>query len=436
MSREKKLPSGRVARFGQFGGIVTNVLGNMAIDGVKQLSRGKVPAVKDLLLSGKNISHLAERLAQLRGAAMKMGQILSMDAGELLTPELAELLSVLRDNAYTLPEPQLLQALTDYLGHDWRSKFRAFDLTPFAAASIGQVHTAVTLSGKHVAVKLQYPDIAKSIHSDVDNMGALMKMSGLIPKHVDMTRVLLEVKMQLIREADYDIEARYLCRYGKLLSTDPAFVVPQFISELSNEKLLTMEFLKGENIESIVQLPAPEKQQYCRALIRLLFTELFDFKLMQTDPNFANYLFLPAQNKIGLLDFGATREIDNELSTYYREVAHAILLDDMELVLEKASEVGFFVADLPVKFKADVLATLKIAAEPMQYDGDFDFGYNDVLSRLRDRALALSRQRDYYGTPPGDSIFVHRKIGGMYLLLCRLKVKLNLRAILQEFIGP
>lgn len=434
MPREKNLPSGRAARLSQFGGFVSNIVANMAIDGVKELSRGNVPALKDLLLTTKNISHLSERLAKLRGAAMKMGQLLSMDAGEFLPPELNQILSVLRDNAYTLPEEQLHQAMVDYLGKDWQECFDSFEIKPFAAASIGQVHEAIAKDGRKLAVKIQYPGVSKSIHSDVDNMGSLMKMSGLIPKNIDMTRLLLEVKMQLIRESDYSLETRFLERYAKFLGESDTFVLPETIDELCNENVITMTHVKGVDIETIAELPEDLKNRLCEELVRLLFREMFEFNLMQTDPNFANYLYQPDTEKIVLLDFGATRDIDKELSEYYRDVAHAALNQDMEKVLDIAIKVGFYVDELPEHFKREMLGTFEIAADPLQFDGEYDFAASDVLMQLKDRAMEHAKQRDYFGTPPGDSIFMHRKIVGIYLFLCRVKAKLNLRKLLEEFL--
>lgn len=434
MSREKSVPAGRAARLTQFGGLVTNILTNMAVDGVKELSKGNIPDLKGLLLTSKNIHHLSERLAKLRGAAMKMGQLLSMDAGELMPPELNELLKVLRDNAYTLPEEQLIQALESYLGTDWRNKFASFDIKPFAAASIGQVHQAVSHDGQRLAVKIQYPGVSKSIHSDVDNMGSLMKISGLIPKHIDMTRLLLEVKMQLIRESDYSLETRFLQRYTAVMTQSDVFAIPQVIDELSNEHIITMTHLSGQDIETIADLPEDEKNRLCEELVRLLFREMFEFRLMQTDPNFANYLYQPDTKRIVLLDFGATRDVDLALSEHYLNVAKATLANDMEAVLAEATKVGFYVEDLPKSFKTEMLKTFHISAEPMQFDGDYDFGNSDMLLKVRDRALEHAKHREYFGTPPADSIFIHRKIAGMYLLLCRVNAKFNLRRVISEFL--
>ena len=434
MKKAKSLPAGRGARLSHFGGLLTRVAGNVAIDGVKSLSKGKLPGIKELLLTSKNINHLAERLAHLRGAAMKMGQLLSMDAGELLPPELNQLLALLRDNAYVLPVEQLAQTMRELLGDNWQTQFSQFDMTPFAAASIGQVHKAKSLDNGNLAVKIQYPGVAKSIHSDVDNVGTLIRMSGLVPENIDLTRLLLEVKIQLIREADYQIEARFLNRYAALLDSDEHFVVPTLYPDLCSEAMLTMSYEPGEDIEVLGRLPEAQKNRVCAQLVRLLFRELFEFGLMQTDPNFANYRYQVDTQKIVLLDFGATREVSQELSHFYRETARSALSGDVKAVYKLATEQGFYLDDVPEEFAEEMQATLKVAFEPMQYDGEYDFAASDVLFNLKERAMKHARLRDYFGTPPADTIFIHRKIGGIYLLLCRVEAKLNLRKIMSEFL--
>lgn len=435
MKKTKKLPSSRAARLSQFGGLLTSVAGNIAVDGIKSLSRGQIPELKQLLLTSKNINNLAERLAHLRGAAMKMGQLLSMDAGDLLPPELNQLLSVLRDSAYILPEAQVQQVLQESLGENWHQHFSSFEMTPFAAASIGQVHKAQLHDGTALAVKIQYPGVNRSIHSDVDNMGSLIKISGLVPENIDLTRLLLEVKIQLIREADYEIEASFLSRYASLLASSEDFIVPQLVSELSNEQVLTMSFVEGDEIESIKALPQEQKDAACRKLVELLFQELFDFQLMQTDPNFANYRYQPKTQKIVLLDFGATREISDELCQFYHSVADAILSGDTKKVYQLATEIGFYQQQVPAAFTEEMIRTLQIAFEPIQYDGDYDFAGSDVLSRLKDRAMTHAQFRHHFGTPPAEAMFIHRKIAGIYLLLCRVGAHLNLRQLLSEAMG-
>ena len=145
----------------------------------------------------------------MRGAAMKVGQMLSMDAGEFLPPEWEPILATLRQGADAMPKSQLLETLNSQWGEGWARQFRYFSFEPIASASIGQVHKAQLHTGEFLAVKVQYPGVAQSIDSDVNNIGRLLKLSGMLPKGFAIDELLEQAKSQLKAEADYHQEAKY-----------------------------------------------------------------------------------------------------------------------------------------------------------------------------------------------------------------------------------
>ena len=183
-NNEAKVPTSRLSRLSKMGGLASRLAGNVLLEGAKQLSQGKSPSMQQLMMTPKNIGHVADKLSQLRGAAMKVGQMLSMDAGDLVPPELAEILAKLRSDAKAMPHKQLTQLLVQHWGRDWLAPFAQFELRPFAAASIGQVHLAYLDTGEKLAIKIQYPGIRDSIDSDIDNVASLLKVSRLIPANV------------------------------------------------------------------------------------------------------------------------------------------------------------------------------------------------------------------------------------------------------------
>jgi predicted unusual protein kinase regulating ubiquinone biosynthesis (AarF/ABC1/UbiB family) len=244
------------------------------LDGAKQWSKGQPTSVKKLLVQPSNIKHLADKLSQLRGAAMKVGQLLSMDAGDLLPPELSQLLDNLRSNAQPMPLKQLLAVLEKEWGFSWLDNFAHFELKPFASASIGQVHTAYLDNGKKLAVKVQYQGIADAISSDVDNVAALLKLSGLLPSHIKIDELLAEAKLQLLAEADYVNEANFVKNYAEVLSDDQ-FVLPRVIEDFSTQSILAMTFIEGVPIDEITQLPQQLRDKAVESLIGLFFDELF-----------------------------------------------------------------------------------------------------------------------------------------------------------------
>ena len=219
-AEQHAVPKGRARRFGKFARLAGGVAGNMLAQGAAQLATGRRPRARDLLLTPKNAMRLTRQLAEMRGAAMKLGQIFSMDTGDLLPRELADILATLRNAAYAMPDAQLKEVLSEGLGEDYEAKLKNFERRPFAAASIGQVHRLLTRDGRAAVLKVQYPGVRESIDSDVDNLATLLRVSGLLPKHMDMAPLLAEAKSQLHEEADYEQEARYLKAFVRALGDD------------------------------------------------------------------------------------------------------------------------------------------------------------------------------------------------------------------------
>ena len=428
------VPSGRLARLAKFGGLASGIAGTMLADGAKQLSQGKKPTVGDLLMTPANAIRVTEQLAQLRGAAMKVGQLLSMDAGEMLPPELADILARLRSDARHMPEVQLRAALNRRWGRGWEDRFETFDFTPMAAASIGQVHRGRTIDGRDLAIKVQYPGVRDSIDSDVDNIATLMRVSGVVPKTLDVTSILSEAKRQLHEEADYEREGRYLARFGALLADEADFRVPALHADLTRSSVLAMSHVAGVPIETLAEASQEERDRVVTLLIQLLLRELFEFGLMQTDPNFANYLYDPDTRQIVLLDFGAARDLPPAIVEGYRSLLRAGIAADREAARQAALDIGFFAADANAERQEQAMALFDLAMEPLRRPGPFDFSETGLTTPLREQGMALAEDRSFWHVPPIDTLFLQRKFGGVYLLASRLRAKVDVRAMLEHYI--
>lgn len=432
---ESKIPTHRLARIGQFASLATRIGSNVVAEGTKQLLRGEKPQAKDLVLTPGNIKRVTDQLAHLRGAAMKVGQMLSMDSGDMLTPELADILSRLRSDANPMLSKQLNQVLVSGLGEDWKHAFLSFNFKPIASASIGQVHQAYTDDGDKVAVKVQYPGISNSIDSDVDNVATLLNIIGIIPKDIDYKSLLEEAKKQLHAEANYRLECQYLERYRSLLKHQDNFIVPRAYPELSSNTVLTMEYVDGVDIETLASSSQELRDRVMSDLLALFFAEIFEFQLVQTDPNFANYQYNHESQKIVLLDFGATREYNHNISQGYRSAFKAVIQADDEALENALKQIGFFSQTIIEIQKQAIIDLVKLACEPMRYDGIYDFGQSDLANKVRQQGSALSFQENYWHTPPIDAIFLHRKIGGLYLLAARLKARVNIHTLVTPYLS-
>ncbi|MGY5510948.1 ABC1 kinase family protein [Vibrio antiquarius] len=433
-AKERSLPTHRISRFSKFASLATRVAGNMIAEGTKQIAKGNKPKAKDLVLTPQNIARLTDQLAHLRGAAMKLGQMLSMDAGDVLEPELADILSRLRSNADPMPAKQLNGVMESSLGTSWKAEFLSFNFKPIASASIGQVHQAYSDAGDNLAVKVQYPGIRKSIDSDVNNVGTLLKVVGLIPESVDYKGLLEEAKKQLHDEADYTREAQFAIRYHDALKEHPHFVVPKIHTESCSDSVLAMEFIDGVPIEHIEHYDQSTRDFVMHSLLELLFRELFEFKMVQTDPNFANYLYIESTRQIGLLDFGATREYSERFSTGYRQAFASVMNNDEQGLNDALEQIGFFSQTILPDQRQAILDLVKMACEPMLVDEPYDFKASGLAQKLRQAGTILSMEQEYWHTPPADALFLHRKIGGMYLLAARIGAKVNIHQLVQPYL--
>lgn len=431
-ARPVGVPASRIARFARFGSMTSNIAGRMALGAAREFGRGNRPEMRDLLITPANIKRLADELAHMRGAAMKMGQLMSMDTGDVLPPELAEILARLRDNAHYMPPKQLKQVLNTNWREGWLKAFKRFDVRPIAAASIGQVHRAQLQDGRDVAIKVQYPGVARSIDSDVANLGTLMRLSGLLPKGFEIKPYLEEARAQLHEETDYAREGAQLQAFGVHLAGDARFVVPQFHADWSTPDILTMTFVDGIAIEDVADLDDETRNRVIADLIDLLLREVFELRLVQSDPNFANYRYNPKAGQIVLLDFGATREIAPKLARQYHRLLHAGLRQadaDLHQVVE---EIGFYAPTDKPEHQAQVLKMIRMVFAALRAAPDFDFTDLEMSQRLQQEGRALAADGFVPPPLPMDVLYLQRKFGGLFLLANRLRARLPLQAMLED----
>ncbi|MEP0191191.1 MAG: AarF/ABC1/UbiB kinase family protein [Erythrobacter sp.] len=434
-AREKAVPAGRLARVSTFGRLVTGVAGGMAAEGARRLTSGQSLSAKDLILTPGNVKRMTKRLSHLRGAAMKMGQMISMDSGDFLPPELSEILASLRDQANFMPAKQLDGVLKNQWGNDWRKNFRWFNPRPIAAASIGQVHKALTRDGQELAIKVQYPGIAKSIDSDVDNIMTLLKVAGFTPPELEIDKLLVAVKEQLHEEADYQREGAQLQLYREKLAGEEGFVVPELHQDLTRDHILAMSYEPGVSIEELANEPEERRDQVFARMIRLVARELFELGVMQTDPNFANFQYRRETGEIVLLDFGACRPVDPTTANTYRTLLNAGLEGDGDKVLTAALDAGFMSPIVMEKYPERVERMLGIIMDEMTRDAPFDFGDRAFVPLLRDEGMEIAKDKATWTLPPIETVFIQRKVSGTALLGAKLKAKVNVRRIVEDVLA-
>ena len=436
MSKEQRIPSTRFARLAKMGRLAGGLAGGVMSEGARQIASGRRPRLDQLILTPANARRLGERLSEMRGAAMKLGQLLSMDSGTVLPPEVSDALSHLRDKAHYMPLGQVAQVLEQAWGSNWDRDFERFIFTPLAAASIGQVHDAQLRDGPRIAIKVQYPGVRQSIDSDIDNMTALLRMFNALPPDVDITPLIEEAKRQLHEEADYLLEAAHITRFARRLGDDARFELPLPLTERTTRDVLCMQFLDGQPIESLAELPAEQRNRLGTALMELSLREVFVWGVVQSDPNFANYRYSPASGRLQLLDFGATRLYPEQLRGALLDLLRAAV-DGSDDDLERAAVgVGYIAEEDPASCRKSFVHILRIASEPARIATPFAFTGSDLPQRMRDALIRLRLEDRFNRVPPAEVLYLHRKVSGLYLLMSRLEARLPVgqavRDVLQE----
>ena len=430
--RSISVPARRIERLGKLGSLTAGVASSMALNGVKQLAQGKRPSLRNLLLTPSNVKRVSDQLAQMRGAAMKIGQLMSMDAGDVLPPELSQILVRLRDNAHPMPPAQLKRVLNAEWPAQWLRSFHKFDVQPIAAASIGQVHRGQLTDGRDLAIKVQYPGVAKSIDSDVANIGVLMRMSGLLPEGFELASYLEEGRKQLHEETNYNREATQLKRFGDLLADKTQFVVPEIHGDWSTANILTMTYVAGVPIESVAEETQEIRDQVAKDLIDLTIHELFSFGVMQTDPNFANYLYQPDNQRIALLDFGATHKISPPLVQIYHQLMLAGLSGDDVALEETIEGIGFIDENTKDSQRKQIVHMVKLVFDTLQNNRYLDFADTKLATHLQDAAMALAKDGFLPPPLPIDVLLLQRKFGGMFLLAAKLAARVDVVSLLAD----
>ncbi len=432
-SKSFPIPEGRVKRASSFGKIAIKFASSIFLDGTKELIGGRSPALKNLLIQEKNILTFIEELAKLRGAALKIGQLISLEANDFLPEQFSKMLGDLRNKNFHMPNYQLGEVLRENYGDNFLDNFSEFNETPIAAASIGQVHKC-RYGNKDLILKIQYPGIRESIESDVYNIRVLTKNLRILPKSFDFDTLLEAGKIQLLNETDYLLEAEHQKNFYKQLKSDKKFIVPKINEKLTTSKILAMEYKKGVTVDQVTNLDQKTRNTIVNNLVELALKEIFEFNLIQTDPNFANFLYDDTSKKIVLLDFGATSKVSKKNIQVFKDILNGLALDRKEIVEKALINLRIFSPYASASVKKYLLEEIWNLSLPLRKNKEFDF-LNCISSEdLTLLTSTLINQKDKFQLPDPQILFIQRKLGGIFFLGRKFNVRKNFSKLVSKYI--
>lgn len=387
---------------------------------------------------------IAKSLSNLKGAAMKAGQLLSLDLNHYFPPEAIQILSQLQNSAVALPYKEIEVILKKEFSKVELAQLKNIDPQPLGVASIGQVHKA-RYDKKDVVLKIQYPEVADSIDSDLKILKTIaVSFCQMTGRKMDLEPLFSEFRTLLEQEVNYKTEAQFQKKYqDHILKLKPnnivSYRVPDVIAELSTAHVLTMSYEKGVSLRAwLATEPTMElKKHLAHAILDLYFHEFFEWGLVQTDPNWGNFLIEEQNSKIQLtlLDFGATRKYKRSfIQNYIKLLNYAA---DQNFVALKKHAVEFGLIDAReseaafIAFEQMLTTAIKPFFIKNTDSKNFDFSDKNHSLQSNNAAKALSDELTY-SPPPYELVFLHRKLAGVYSILKSLGVQLDISSYWQK----
>ena len=424
----EEVPSGRFGRMFKLGSMGARVGASSLASKIKNTLMPGDADKKDEELRkayAKQAARMAEVFGQLKGASMKVGQLLSADP-ELLPPEFSEGLTSLQRDAPPMTYNTVRKQVEEGLGRPIETIFKKFDPDPVGSASIGQVHRATLDSGEDVAVKIQYPGVVESLESDLQSLKSMLIYGRAFIDRERLEEYFEEVKSILAQESNYLQEADNLERFHEIMSGREGLRTPRPYKKWSSRSVLVMEYIEGEKLdERLTELGEGEQRQ--GLLERWVGTYVWMFhELMElhADPHPGNFL-LDEHDNLVMLDFGCVQSIEPEFADGILEILDACWDHDMQRAIQTYARIGFGTkGPEDADIDADLLAEYHdIVLAPFMRDEVFDFG--DWKPAWEGKKFMMRHPSFLKLVPPSRALLYMRVLSGIKGLLFKLDASLN-----------
>jgi predicted unusual protein kinase regulating ubiquinone biosynthesis (AarF/ABC1/UbiB family) len=427
MSKSRNPPAGRLARLGKVAALSARGSAGLAMRALRKVAGSDTRETEHSM-----IGHVVQALGEMKGAAMKLGQALSMEV-DTLPPELQRLVARLQSEAPPIAYEEISAVVEEELGAPPERLFAEFDPKPLAAASLGQVHAARLEDGREVVLKVQYPGIVEAVESDFDNLSVMARAAGLTSKLLDGRDYVDELRREIALETDYRLEAERARVFRELLASEEDLLAPEPIPERSSSRVLCLTRVRGVTLQRFLESnpDASARWRVSEQLIRAVHGPFFGAGRIHADPHPGNFL-VTEEGRLALLDFGCVKTFRPDFVEAIRFFMRAEMRGESYDQLAGVRAAGFEV-ELDEATARELLAeTVRIATRPLR-TSCYDYAGDTTVSDMR--ALGLSRTRDFLRVrPPAEAVMLGRAVGGCAQNLRALGARGDFRAVYSRLV--
>jgi predicted unusual protein kinase regulating ubiquinone biosynthesis (AarF/ABC1/UbiB family) len=437
---EDKIPKSRIRRSAKLGSAIGTQATRYAGTKAANVARSSEGAERRLQARHlETAMKMAATLGEMKGAAMKLGQLASFVDTEFLPPEYAEIyqeqLAKLRTSAPAMPWEKVSKVLEEeYLGEPYDELFASFEQDAFAAASIGQVHRAILHDGRAVAVKIQYPGVAEALESDMRNAGMIMRLARAFAPGLDARAVAEELRMRVMEELDYEYEAQSQRSFARAYRGHPFIYVPDVLTRLSRRRVLVTEYVEGLGFEDVKGLPQEDRDRFGEIIFRFSFGSIYHLQQFNADPHPGNYLLMP-DGRVAFLDYGMTKRLDREQIELEQRAIDAASRRDPEGLRQALHDLGF--VKNPSKLDAErLMEHVMVVGGWYMEDREIQLTPERVMKVIEATSDPRSPYYDLMRREsiPAEELMGRRMETGVLAVLAQLRAKRNWHRISREWI--
>jgi predicted unusual protein kinase regulating ubiquinone biosynthesis (AarF/ABC1/UbiB family) len=428
-----RITKGRAKRALQVGSLTTSVGSSYVWHALKRPFQSTATKDQELFdLHLKNAFRIVERSRELRGAFMKLVQMLSM-RDDMFPAEALSILSVVQSSVPPMEYDLIRDQIKSELGKYPEQVFQNFERAAFAAASLGQVHKATLKNGKSVVVKVQYPGVDETVEQDLKNLKALLQVFTTMARDVlrqkfDASEVYQEMEERLREELDYVNEANKLALFQRLFADDDEVIIPQVYPDFSSRRVLTMQHVEGYKLQDMFSAGVDQslKDWIAVKYFQMTWRQIIEFGILHTDPHPGNYL-VTYHPKIAMLDFGSVRIFPEEIRKGYLHLVKAILERDENMMAECFVTLGYL---NPNEEPAPLVKIMYLIFEPVLEDRAYDpHDFDSVGKTVEITNISLENR---ILNAPGHRLFLVRALWGLDSYIHQFRTITNWHRIFRE----